>query len=212
MVEVIPSLLTNDIREVETKLQELERIVSRVQIDIVDGQFFSNKTIDPSAVEYIETDLLFDFHLMTKEPIDWVERCVRGGGDRIIGQVEKMSDQLEFIGKVQETGLEIGLALDIETPISSLSEEALASIDVILVMGYPAGVGGQAFNEKALKKVRELNKLRKEKNLNFKICLDGGVNLDNIRKIVEAGTDEVAVGKSLFSGNLEANINKLKNV
>jgi ribulose-phosphate 3-epimerase len=211
MVEVIPAILTNDVREVDTKLQELETLVPRVQIDIIDGAFAANKSIDPSAVEYIETGLLFDFHLMTKEPIDWVERCVRGGGDRIIGQIEKMSDQLEFIGKVQETGLEVGLALDIDTPVSDLNEEALVSIDTVLIMGYPAGVGGQPFNPKALEKVKELVEVRQEKNLNFKICLDGGVNLDNIGKIVEAGTDEVAVGKSLFVGNLEENITKLKN-
>jgi ribulose-phosphate 3-epimerase len=190
----------------------LETLVPRVQIDIVDGQFFANKTIDPSAVEYIETDLLFDFHLMTKEPSDWVERCVRGGGDRIIGQIEKMTDQLAFIGKVQETGLEVGLALDIETPVSALNEEALVSVDEVLVMGEKAGIGGQPFDPKALEKIKELNKLRKEKNLSFKICLDGGVNLDNIGKIVEAGTDEVGIGKSLFNGSLEENITNLKNV
>jgi ribulose-phosphate 3-epimerase len=211
MVEVIPAILTNDVREAEAKLHDLEVFVPRIQIDIIDGAFAANKSIDPSAVEYIETDLLFDFHLMTKEPTDWVERCVRGGGDRIIGQIEKMTDQLEFIGKVQETGLEVGLALDIDTPVSDINEEALASIDAVLVMGYPAGAGGQPFDEKALKKIKELAEIRKEKNLNFKICLDGGVNLDNIGKIVEAGTDEVAVGKSLFVGNLEENITKLKN-
>ena len=206
MVEVIPTILTTDIREVQEKLTRLEDLVRRVQIDIIDGVFVQNKTIDPLAMEGIDTALDLDFHLMTKEPADWVEKSVRGGAGRIIGQVEMMSDQMEFLGKVQELGVSVGLGIDIATPVSALDEAVLASLDVVLVMSVKAGFGGQEFDEKALAKIKQLSQLRGGSA--FGICVDGGVTPELIAKIKAAGADEVAVGKRLFDGDLTANLQK----
>src|SRR3989304_6370901 len=104
MIEIIPSILTNDSKELVDKLGICEGIVERVQIDIIDGVFASNKTIDPSALFSLETELKLDFHLMVKEPINWVEKCVSAGADRIIAQVEMMENQVDYVGKVQEVG------------------------------------------------------------------------------------------------------------
>jgi ribulose-phosphate 3-epimerase len=210
MPEIIPTIFTNDIREVEEKILKLEGLVKSVQIDIVDGQFVATKTIDPSALENIDTSLKLDFHLMTKEPVDWVERAVRGGAERIIGQIEKMSDQLDFIRKIVEVGCEIGLALDINTPISQLDKEALIDCDVILIMGYQAGLPNQVFNKVSLDKIKKLDELRKKENLNYKICVDGGVNETNISEIVKSGADEVAIGRRLFEGDVSYNIRKIQ--
>jgi ribulose-phosphate 3-epimerase len=210
MPEIIPTIFTNDIREVEEKLLKLEGLVKSVQIDIVDGQFVATKTIDPSALENIDTNLKLDFHLMTKEPIDWVERAVRGGAERIIGQIEKMNDQLDFIRKLVEVGCGIGLALDINTPISQLDKEVLIDCDVILIMGYQAGLSNQVFNKVSLDKIKKLDELRKKENLNYKICVDGGVNETNISEIIKSGADEVAIGRRLFEGDVSYNIRKIQ--
>ena len=101
MVEVIPTILTSDAREAEEKIRRLEGLVKKVQIDIIDGVFAGNRTIEPAAVEEIDSSLALDFHLMTKEPREWVEKAVRAGADRIIGQIEMMADQVAFLGKVQ---------------------------------------------------------------------------------------------------------------
>jgi ribulose-phosphate 3-epimerase len=209
MLEIIPAILTSDIREVEEKLGLAQGVSKRVQIDIVDGQFVNNRTIDPSLLGGVETDVNLDFHLMTKEPFDWVERAVRGGADRIIGQIEMMSDQIGFIGKVQEVGLSVGLAIDIETPVTKLDPVILTDVDVILVMSYPAGFGGQPFDKRVIGKIKELSKLRAKGNSSFKICVDGGIGEDTISEVRKAGADEVAVSKSLFNGDLTANIEKL---
>jgi ribulose-phosphate 3-epimerase len=206
MVQIIPAILTNDIREIEEKLKRAEGIVERVQIDIIDGQFVENRTIDPSALEKIETDLDLDFHLMTKEPIDWVERAVRGGADRVIGQIEQMSDQLAFVGKVQEVGLSVGLAIDLETPVSAFDPTILNNLDVVLIMAVKAGFGGQEFNLKALEKIKKLDEIRVRDDSPFRICVDGGETLETIDDTHLAGADEVVVGKSLFKGDLAVNI------
>ena len=206
MVEVIPTILTADIREAQEKLDRLEELVKRAQIDIIDGVFAQNRTIDPSAMEGIETTVDLDFHLMTKEPSDWVERSVRGGAGRVIGQVEMMSNQMEFLGKAQELGVSVGLGIDLATPVSALDEAVLASLDVVLVMSVKAGFGGQPFDEKAISKIKQLNEVRGSGA--FRICVDGGVTPELVGKISEAGADEVAVGKRLLDGDPAVNIEK----
>lgn len=208
MVEIIPAILTLDVSEVEEKIRRAESVVKRVQIDIIDGQFAANRTIDPSALEGIETDLELDFHLMTKEPIDWVERAGRGGADRIIGQIEKMSDQLAFVGKVQEIGANVGLAIDIETPVSALDPVVLTNLDVVLVMAVPAGFGGQKFDERALNKVKQLDEIRVRDDSPFKICVDGGETEDVIDDTKLAGADEIVIGRRLFEGDLRKNLER----
>ena len=144
MFEIIPSILTASPQEVKEMLLRVEEAgCERAQVDIVDGVFASNKTIDPSAIAGFETGLSLDFHLMTKEPIDWAERALHAGAERIIGQIELMTDQAAFIGKVQAGGTLVGLALDIDTPVSRIDKEILTSLDTVLVMSVKAGQGGQ---------------------------------------------------------------------
>lgn len=208
MIEIIPAILTADIREVEEKLKVAEGTCDRVQIDIVDGAFAANKTIDPSALEFIETDLKLDFHLMTKEPVDWVERAVRGMADRIIGQIEQMSDQIAFVGKVAEIGLQLGLAVDLETPVSALDSTILTNLDVVLLMATPAGFGGQKFDPRVLAKIRELDEIRVRDDTPFRICVDGGETISTVDETHFEGADEIVIGKRIFDGDLAQNLVK----
>lgn len=210
MVEIIPAILTNDIREIEEKLKRAESLVQRVQIDVLDGQFAAERTIDPSFVGNIETDLSLDFHLMTKEPVDWVERAVRGGADRIIGQIEQMTNQVEFIGKIVEVGLSRGLALDLGTEVSELDPSILNNLDVVLVMSVKAGFGGQKFDPKATQKIKKLAEIRVRDDTSFRICVDGGITQENIKEVTKAGADEVAIGRRIFEGDLAQNLERLK--
>ena len=210
MIEIIPSILTNNPQELKEMIHQAEDVVERVQIDIVDGQFANNKTIDPSVLETIDTPLKIDFHLMTKEPIDWVERVTRAMADRIIGQVEMMENQLEFVGKVQEVGLSVGLAIDLDTPIDRLDATITNDLDVVLVMSVPAGFGGQKFDERALDKIKRLDEIRARDKTPFKILADGGIVLDRIDDARRAGVDQIAIGRRIFTGSLVQNIEKFK--
>lgn len=207
-MEIIPAILTNDANELASLISKAEGITQKVQIDIIDGVFANNKTVDPSALEELETNLFLDFHLMTKEPVYWVERCIRGQADRIIGQIEKMSDQLEFIGKVQEAGAKCGLGIDLKTPLSNITPQTLSSVDVILIMSVPAGFAGQEFDPTVLAKLKELNDIRSQGGHNFRICVDGGVTPDLMKKLKDVGVDEVAIGKRVFEGDIKQNLDK----
>ena len=206
MVKIIPAVLTASPDELRRLIAQAEEVSDRIQIDIVDGQFAANKTIDPSILEEIDTNLKIDFHLMTKEPIDWIERCVRGMADRIIGQIEMMKSQIEFVGKVQGVGASAGLAVNIDTPIEKLDPSILNDLDVVLVMSVQAGFAGQEFDRRALDKIKRLDGIRERDDTAFKICDDGGITFDNIRKAEIRGVDEVIIGKRLFEGDIKANI------
>ncbi len=219
MVEVIPSILTKNPQELRNLIGKVETVVERVQIDIIDGVFADNRTIDPLALRKVETNLDLDFHLMVKEPINWIEKCASSGADkrslrsgdlRIIGHIEQMSSQVDFVGKVQEVGASIGLAIDLETKVSELDATILNNLDVVLVMSVAAGFGGQKFEPKALEKISELNEARARDDTPYRICIDGGVTIDNIRKVVKNGVEEVAIGRRLFKKEVGENIEKFK--
>ena len=201
MIKIIPAILTNNPPEALDMAKKSVGLVERVQIDIIDGQFAKNKTIDPSVFEEFEENMRFDYHLMTKDPINWIERCIRGGGDRIIGQVEMMQSQADFVQRAQGFGVEAGLAIDLGTPVSKLELEVLNILDVVLVMSVPAGFGGQEFDESVFKKIEELDKIRTKEGITFKIIVDGGVSEENIASLQKLGVNEVAVGRRLFEGD-----------
>lgn len=206
MIKIIPAILTNDSAELLKMLKQCEGIVDRVQIDIIDGVFADNKTIDPSLFADIDTDLKIDFHLMTKNPVDWVERCVRGMADRIIGQVEMMENQIEYAGIVQASGVGLGLALDLETPVSAIDPVILNNLDCVLVMSVKAGFGGREFDYGVIDKIKKLDDIRSRNRTPFSIIDDGGIRLNSIDDVRLAGVDEVAIGRKIFDGDLKTNI------
>jgi len=104
------------------------------------------------------------------------------------------------------------VAIDIATPVSDLDPEVIMSLDAILVMSVPAGFSGQKFDDRVFEKIKKLNKKREEGNLKYKICVDGGVTTDNAEKLVEAGADELFIGKRLFEGDLKENIEGYRKV
>lgn len=217
MIDIIPAILTDNIGDLTSKVKRINDAsyldgvnVRKIQIDVIDGVFVDNRTVDPANMVGLETDLGLDFHLMVKEPANWVEKCANAGADRIIGQIEMMENQVEFVGKVQETGLYVGLAVDLETPISKLDPTILSNVDMVLLMAVKAGWGGQKFDARVLDKIAELDEIRVRDKTPFKICVDGGETEDVIDDTRYAGADEVVIGKRLFDGDLAENLKKFE--
>lgn len=198
-MDIIPAILTDSAEELEEKIRVFEIMgkFKKLHLDIIDGEFAENKTVSLEAVAAIETSMAYDIHLMVSEPVLWVERCVLASAERVIGQIEKMGDQEVFVKKVLEAGLKPGLAVDLETPIERLDPMVISELDAVLLMGVRAGFGGQEFNPITLDKIEKLGLLRDAEGASFKICVDGGINSQNIKQAEEAGADEVAVGEAL---------------
>lgn len=216
-MKIIPAILTNDLNELTSLLEKAEKAVDRVQIDVIDGEFVGNKTIDPAVLKNLSTFLNFDFHLMVKEPINWIEKCLRDEASgkpentRIIGQIEMMQSQKDFVHKIMLTKCQAGLAIDLDTPVEKINEEALKEIDLLLIMSVKAGWFGQEFDLSTWDKIKAAVELRKKINGKFKIVIDGGVTKELVHEMQNLGVDEVFVGRRIFDPDLEQNLKLFNN-
>lgn len=205
-MQIIPTILEKDFALAQDKILAVKDRFRRIQVDVIDGFFSYGKTFELELISKIENvdNVLWETHLMVKEPINWIEKSVYINSTRIIGQVEMMSDRKKFIEKIKDKGLEAGLAFDIETEVGNIPEET----DVVLLLGRKSGFGSLPMDEKIYEKIRQLAKIRLEKKLNFLIGVDGGVNETNIKKLEDSGAEIAYCGRAVFNGNLEDNLEK----
>lgn len=197
MFEIVPTILTSDFEEFSRKINLLKGVVPRVQIDFIDGKFVENQTVDLGTIREIGEigEMQVDLHLMVKEPADWINRALEVLPDRIIGQVEMMKEPENFVSQVVEGGVEVGIALDLETPLSVVSEEIYRSVDLILILAVKAGFGGQEFNKRALKKIEEVRGIVGELG---EVGVDGGLDEESIKLCREAGANIFYVGGNFW--------------
>lgn len=205
-IEIIPAILTMSTDDLLQKIAQVDGIVDRVQIDVVGRAFSSEVTIGVEALEHLQVAAAVDVHLMVKEPITFLHRCDVGGVQRVFGHVEYMRSQDEFIEHAFSLGMEVGLALDLPTPVSVI-ERNLSQLDAVLLTAVPAGRSGQTFDELVLHKIRDLHALSPE----IPICIDGGITPTTVLPCVEAGAIEFAVGSFLWeSKDIDAALRELQ--
>lgn len=189
-MEIIPTILEKDLTRAETRFSQIKNLSSWIQIDVTDNVFVPGRTLELELISKFgqSYSTLWDIHLMVKDPINWIKKCLFIDASRIYGQVEMMSDREEFITKAKDAGLEAGLAFNINTPIDNIPSEC----DLILLMGRPAGFGDYPLDEKIYQKIIDAKKFGK------KVALDGGVSLDNFSKLKESGLDIIYSGHNYF--------------
>ncbi|KKQ24967.1 MAG: Ribulose-phosphate 3-epimerase [Candidatus Woesebacteria bacterium GW2011_GWA1_37_8] len=209
MIKIIPAVLTNDKNTALEQIRAVEGIAERVSIDIIDGRYAENKTIDPLILADFNSPLVFDYQLMVYEPINWIDKCVSSHADRIIGHVEFMNDQKDFITKVKESGAKPGLGLDLNTPLEKIQTEVFGHISVLLLMSVKAGFSSQKFDESVYKKIEQAMQLRVMNNFSFSIQIDGGVDKEIAKKLDVMGVEEVSITSKVFQGNPSFNLNEI---
>jgi len=193
MFEIVPTILTSEIEDFTQKIGLLNGVVPRIQIDIIDGIFAESKTLDLGIIRDLGevTKLKVDLHLMVEEPSGWINRSLEVVPDRIIGHVEKMSNPWAFLNEVIESGTQVGLAIDLETPVEKVSEDIYLLADLIMLLGVKAGKGGQEFDSRVLGKIKKIREILGEMG---KIGVDGGMNEENIKLCKKAGANIFYVG------------------
>jgi len=209
-MQIIPTILEKDFSQAERNILMAKDYFKWIQIDVIDGYFSFGKTFELELVNKINQvdDILWDIHLMVKEPKNWIRKCEYVNASRVIGQIEMMTDADYFIKTIKDLGLEAGLAFDIETEIGKIPQET----DLVLLLGRKAGFDSQPFCEKVFEKITKLKKIKKDKGLNFKIGVDGGINEKNIDSIKDQEIDIAYCGGAIFNGIVEDNIKKIKHV
>jgi ribulose-phosphate 3-epimerase len=200
MVEILPSILSADFAHLGEQIAALEAAGCRMlHVDVMDGHFVPNITIGPPVVASLRkaTQAVLDVHLMIEDPDKYAPAFIEAGADQVSVHQEACTHLDRTLRMIRSEGAKAGVVINPATPVATL-EDVLDVADYVLVMSVNPGFGGQQFIPNALLKVRELAARRKALGLHFPIQIDGGVNTQNLGKIIDAGVEWVVAGSSIF--------------
>ena len=212
-VIVSPSLLSADFLHLSKDIEMVNRSQADwFHLDIMDGVFVPNISYGlpvVSQIKKIATKPL-DVHLMIVQPERYVEAFHKAGADILTVHYETCTHLHRTIQQIKSQGMKAGVSLNPHTPVSLL-EDVIEDIDVVLLMSVNPGFGGQSFIEQTINKVDKLKKLIMESNSHTLIEIDGGVNFETGKRLVNAGADALVAGSFVFNAtDPEANIKGLK--
>ena len=171
-----------------------------IHLDIMDGNFVPNISFGFPVIEHIKklTLLPLDVHLMIAQPERYIERFRASGADILTVHFEACTHLHRTIQKIKSEGMKAGVSLNPHTPVSLL-EDIICGTDMVLIMSVNPGFGGQKFIENTYWKIRHLKKLIVEKQSDALIEVDGGVDLSNAGKLIDAGANVLVAGYSVFA-------------
>ena len=152
-----------------------------------------------------------DAHLMVQEPIRYVEAFQKAGADSVTVHVEACEDVKATLNKIRECGMKVGLSINPETDVKEVVSY-LEEVDMILVMSVHPGFGGQKFIPESLDKIRAIRAMLNEKNLETDIQVDGGVYVENVREVLDAGANVIVAGSAVFRGDAGENTAKFMEI
>ena len=203
-----PSILTVKEEERNSILTELSNLgIIYLHLDIMDGKFVPNTTPGVGMLKKINKfDFVFDTHLMVEDPINYIDKFYNAGSDIITFHYEAVKEVLPLIRKIKSLGIKCGVSIKPGTSPEVLLPY-LKELDQILIMSVEPGFGGQKFMESSLDKIKYLDELRnKNDEYNYLIEVDGGINLNNVEMVRNAGCNVVVMGTALINSNDKKNV------
>ncbi len=212
---IAPSILAADFANMQREIEMINTSEADwIHIDVMDGVFVPNISLGIPVVEAIKRHAKkpMDVHLMIVHPENYVEAFKKAGADSISVHLEACPHLHRNLQQIKALGCKAGVAINPHTPIAGLSE-IIQDIDLVCVMSVNPGFGGQKFIERTYDKIRELKRLILDRNTSTKIEIDGGVNQQNAKLLVDAGADVLVVGNFIFSSpNPKEVIHRLKTI
>jgi ribulose-phosphate 3-epimerase len=200
LIDLAPSILSSDFAHLAEQVKAAtEGGGTVIHVDVMDGHFVPNITLGPPIVKSLRkaTSLPLDCHLMIENPDQYIPDFTEAGADWISVHQEACRHLNRTLHLIRDHGARPGVVINPATPVDTLSE-VLDIVDYVLVMSVNPGFGGQKFIPGALHKIRKLAELRRQKNLNYRIEVDGGVGLDTVAEVVQAGAEILVAGNAVF--------------
>lgn len=208
---IAPSLLAADFFDLSSQMKLLkEGNIEVLHLDVMDGMFVPSISFGMPVISSLRksVDFFFDVHMMVENPERYIEDFYNSGADGITIHFEACKHIDRTISQIKSLGLRSGISINPATPVSLL-ENIVSEVDMVLIMSVNPGFGGQKFIPYSLDKIRVLSKVREKKNPKLLIQVDGGVGVDNIKALSDAGVDEFVAGSSVFKGDILKNIKAL---
>ena len=197
---IAPSFLSANFLRLEEEIKLMNNsLADWFHMDIMDGLFVPNLTFGFPILKQIKkiAKKPLDVHLMIVQPERYIDKFVEAGADILTIHYEAVTHLHRAVMQIKEKGVKAGVALNPHTPVALL-EDILPYLDLVLIMSVNPGFGGQKFIENTYKKISQLVSLRTKTNSNALIEVDGGVNLNNAKKLVETGVDVLVAGSAIF--------------
>ena len=209
-----PSILSADFKVLGEQMKLTEDNGAKyLHFDVMDGMFVPSISFGMPVLKSIHnaTDQVMDAHLMVQEPIRYVEAFKEAGADIVTIHLEACEDVNATIAKIRECGMKVGLSINPETDVKEVVPY-LEEVDMILVMCVHPGFGGQKFIPESLDKIRAIRAMLNEKNLETDIQVDGGVYVENVREVLDAGANVIVSGSAVFRGDAGENTAKFMEI